>query len=56
MIRITHTYLFQKVDAQKRHTNLHSERKEKAVHSYIHSTLDIDVFLHGGIPPGRPPD
>ena len=56
MIRSTHPYLFQKVDAQKRQTDLRSESKEKSVHKYMQSTLDIDVSLHGGIPPRRPPD
>ena len=56
MMRSTHPYLFQKVDAQKRQTDLCSEGKDKVVHSYMQSTLDIDVSLHGGIPPGRPPD
>ena len=35
MIRITHPYLFQKFDAQKRQTNFHSESKDKSVHSYM---------------------
>ena len=30
--------------------------KGKVAQSYIQSTLDIDVSLHRGIPPGRPPD
>ena len=54
--RSTHPYLFHEVDTQKRQTDLHNESREKAVHSYMQSTLDIDVSLHGGIPPGRPPD
>ena len=29
--------------------------RDKAIHSYMQSTLDIDVSWHGGIPPGRPP-
>ena len=33
-----------------------SESRDKSIHPYIQSTLDIDVSLHGGIPPGRPPD
>ena len=35
---------------------MRSENRDKSVHSHIQSTLDIDVSLHGGIPPGRPPD
>ena len=33
-----------------------SEDKEKSIHTHIHPTLGLDVSLHGGIPPGRPPD
>ena len=55
-MRSIHTYPFQKVDAQKRETGLRSECRDKSVHPYIQSTLDTDVSLHGGIPPGRPLD
>ena len=55
MMRSTHPYLFQKVDAQKRQNDLRSEGKGRVIHSYMQSTLDIDVSLHGGITPGRPP-
>ena len=33
-----------------------SEGREKSVHSHIQPILGLDVSLHGGIPPGRPPD
>ena len=33
-----------------------SEERDKSYHSYIQSNLDFDVSLHGGIPPGRPPN
>ena len=56
IIRSTHPYLFQRVDAKNRHSDLHSESKNKAVHSYMQPTLDIYFSFHGGIPPGRPPD
>ena len=32
------------------------EGKGKVSHPYVQATLDINVSLHGGIPPGRPPD
>ena len=32
------------------------ESKGEGAQSYALSTLDIDVSLHRGIPPGRPPD
>ena len=32
------------------------ERKGKVSQPYVQSTLDIDVSLHGGIPPRRLPD
>ena len=56
MMRSTHPYLFQRVNAKKRKTDLHCEGRYKVFHPYMQSTLDIDVSLHGGIPPGRPPD
>ena len=55
MMRI-HPYLFWEVSAHKEGTALRSEERENSVHSYIQSTSDFDVSLHGGIPPGRPPD
>ena len=54
MMRSTHPYLFQKGNAQKRQTDFHSKGRNKDVNPYVQSTLDIDVSLHGGIPPGRP--
>ena len=56
LMRNTHPYLFQRVDEQKREAILRSEGRDKSVHSYMQSTLDVDVSLHGGISPGRPPD
>ena len=35
---------------------MHCKGKGKVAQSYVQSTLDIDVSLYGGIPPGRPPD
>ena len=32
------------------------EGKGRVAQTYVQSTLDIDVSLHGGIPPGRPLD
>ena len=51
-----HPNLFQEVSAQKKEVLLRSERRDKSFHSYIQFALDLDVSLHGGIPPGRPPD
>ena len=56
VMRSTHPYLFQEVDAQKRKVGLRSEGRGKFFHPYMQSTLDIDVSLHGDISPGRPPD
>ena len=56
VMRSTHPYIFQEVDAPKRETGLHSEGKEKSSHSYMQSTLDDDVSLHGDIAPRRPLD
>ena len=56
MVRITHPSLFHKIDALKRQEDLCSEDKEKSVHSHIHPALGLNVSLHGGIPPRRPPD
>ena len=35
---------------------MRTDNRDQVVHSHIQSTLDVDVSLHGGIPPGRPPD
>ena len=51
-----HPYLFWEVSAHKEGTALRSEERDNSVHSYIQSTSDFGVSLHGGIPPGRPPD
>ena len=51
-----HPYIFQKNYRQGKETALHREERDKSVHSYMQSTLYFDVSLHGGIPPGRPPD
>ena len=56
VMRSTHPYPFQEVDAPKRETRLCSEGKDKSAHSYMQSTLDDDVSLHGGIAPRRPLD
>lgn len=56
VIRRTHPYLFQEVDAPKRETRLRSEGKDKSVHPYMQSTLDDDVSLNGGISLGSPLD
>ena len=56
-MRDTHPSLFQKANAKKRRqTVLRCEGKGKVAQPYVQSTLDIDVSLHGGIPPGRPLD
>ena len=55
-MRRMHPFLFQEVYGHKMDTDLCSEGREKSVHSPIKSTSDFDVSLHGGIPPGRPPD
>ena len=47
MMRSTQPYLFQK----KGQTDFRNEDRGKDVHLYVQSTLDIDVSLHGGIPP-----
>ena len=56
LMRSKHPYLFQRDNTKKRQTDLRYEGKGKVSHPYVHYTLDIDVSLHGGIPPGRPPD
>ena len=55
-MRKAHCSLFQRANARKRQTNFHSQGRGKVSQSHMQSTLDIDVSLHGGIPPGRPPD
>ena len=56
MMRGTHPSLFQGASAKGRKTVLHCESKGNISQPYVQSTLDIDVSLHKGIPPGRPPD
>ena len=56
LMRSTHPCLFQRVGAKKRNIDLRYEGKGKVSQPYVQSTLDIDVSLHGGIPPRRPPD
>ena len=56
MMRSTYPSLFQNFDAQRRHEDLCNEGKDKSVHTSMYPTLCLDVSLHGGIPPGRPPD
>ena len=55
-MRGTHYSLFHRANAKGRQNVLHYEGKGKVSQPYVQSTLDIDVSLHGGIPPGRPPD
>ena len=55
-MRSIHPSLFHKANARKRHIDLRSKGRGKVSQSYVQSTLDINVSLHGGIPPGRPPD
>ena len=52
----THPSLFQRTSAERGEIVLRCESKGKVAQPYIHSTLDIDVSLHRGIPPGKPPD
>ena len=56
MMRGTHPSLFQRDSAKRRQTVLHYGSKGKVSQPYVQSTLDIDVSLHRGSPPGRPPD
>ena len=56
LMRSTHPYPFQRADARKRQTDLHCEGKGKVAQPYEQSSLAMDVSLHGGIPPWRPPD
>ena len=55
-MRGTHPSLFQRANARKRQTDFRCKDRGKVAQIYVQSTLDIDVSLHGGIPPGRPPD
>ena len=55
-MRGIHPSLFQRANARKRQIDFHSEGKGKVAESSILYTLDIDVSLHGGIPPRRLPD
>ena len=48
-------YIFQKNSKQGKETTLHREERDKSAHSYMQSTSDFDVSLHGSIPLGRPP-
>ena len=56
LMRSTHPYLFQRFDEHKKEIGLCSEGKGNSIHLYIQSTLDVDVSLHRGISPRRPPD
>ena len=56
MIGNINTHHFQEVYIQKQEDDLRSESREKSVHSHMQPALGLDVSLHGGIPPGRPPD
>ena len=56
LMRSTHPSLFQEANARKMQSDLHCKGKGKVSQSYLQSTIDIDVSLHRGIPPGRPPD
>ena len=56
MMRIIHPSLFQKADAQIRKEDICKEGKDNFFHTHTHPALCLDVSLHGGIPPGRPPD
>ena len=56
LMRSTHPYLFQRASARRRETGLHCEGKGKVSQPYEQSSLAMDVSLHRGIPPGRPPD
>ena len=56
VIRSTHPYLFYKVDAPKMMIGLRSRSMDGFLHSYIQSSLDDGVALHGDIAPRRPLD
>ena len=56
LIKGTHPLLFQRANARKRQANLRCKGRGKVAQPHEKYTLDIDVSLHGGISPGRPPD
>ena len=56
MIVNIYSHPFQEVYVQKQEDDLRSERRDNSVHSHLQPALSLDVSLHGGIPPGRPPD
>ena len=56
MMRSMHPCLFQGVCNHEKGTELCSKERDTSVQPSIQSTSDLDVSLHGGIPPGRPPD
>ena len=56
MMRSTHPSLFYEVDAPNKVIGLCNRSMESFLHSYIQSSLDDDVSLHGGIAPRRPLD
>ena len=55
-MRGTHPSLFQRANARKSQIDLCCKGRGKVAQPHEQSTLDIDVSLYGGIPPGRPPD
>ena len=56
MMRSIYPSPFPEFYAQRRQEDLCNEGKEKSVHTSMYPALCLDVSLHGGIPPGRPPD
>ena len=56
LMRSTHPYLFQRAGARRREIGLCCEGKGKVSQPYKQSSLAMDVSLHGGILPRRPPD
>ena len=56
VMRSTHPCLFYEVDAPKMMIGLRSGSMEGFLHSYIQSSLDDGVSLHGDIAPRRPLD
>ena len=56
VMRSTHTCLLYEVDAPKMMIGLHSRSMEGFLHSYIQSSLDDGVSLHGDIALRRPLD
>ena len=55
MMRSMHPCLYQGVPIHEKETELCSKGRDTSVQPSIQSTLDLDVSLHGGIPPRRPP-